>query len=218
MDAKDVRAVAPICCPSDLSGLVGMPLSTVYSWMRPTRTRPALIHHVVPAVRGWPTIPLIGLAEASVLRALREGGMKMPEIAAAVTHLREQSGEFALGSPGLVHDGVVALLEDPEGGLATLRGGQGVLVQAVRQHLHPFTLAPDGFVQAFLVPRLPGVEMDPRYSSGRMRFTRTGVPLFAVTGLLEAGDSPESVADEYELRVNEVELVGEHLSWLSAVA
>jgi uncharacterized protein (DUF433 family) len=217
MDVNDVRAVAPICTPADVSQLVSMPLSTVYSWMRPTSTRPALIHHVTPTVRGWPSIPLIGLAEASVLRALRDGGMKMPEIAAAVEYLREQGGQFALGCPGLVTDGVVALLEHPDG-LMTLRGGQGVLVQAVRQNLHPFTLAPDGFVQAFLIPQLPGVEMDPRYSSGRMRFTRTGVPLFAVTGLLEAGDSSDAVADEYELRVEEVELVREHLPWLSDVA
>lgn len=218
MDVKDVRAAAPICTPAEVASLVGMPLSTVYSWMRPTRTRPALIHNIAPRVRGWPSIPLIGLAEASVLRGLRDGGMKMAEIAAAVNYLRERGGPFALACPGLVHDGVLALIEDTGGGLTTLRTGQGVLVQAVRQQLHPFTLAPDGFVQAFVVPNMPGVEIDPRFSSGRMRFTRTGVPIFAVTGLLEAGDESETVADEFELRVDEVELVREHLPWLSRVA
>lgn len=217
MDVRDVRAIAPICTPADVERLVNMPRSTVYSWMHATATRPALIHHVPASRRGWPTIPLVGLAEASVLRALREQGMSMKEIVAAVTYLRKKHGEFALGSPELVTDGVLAYVEEP-GGLVTLRGGQGVLLQTVQQYLQPFTLAPDKFVQAFVVPDLMGVEMDPRYASGRMRFTRTGVPLFAVTGLLEAGDPPEVVADEYGLTLDEVGLVREHLPWLSEVA
>lgn len=217
MESSDVRASAPICTPMEVAALVGMPLSTVYSWMKPTHTRPALIHNVEPEVRGWPRIPLIGLAEASVLRAMRDRKMKMPEIAAAVLYLRETSGEYALGSPALVHDGVVAMLRRPEG-LETLRGGQGVLLETVERRLQPFTLAPDGFVQSYLVPKLDGVEIDPRFASGRMRFTRTGVPVFAVTGLLEAGDPVEAVADEYELRTAEVELVRQHLPWLSQVA
>ena len=49
-------------------------------------------------------------------------------------------------------------------------------------------------------------------------FTRTGVPIFAVTGLLEAGERSKAVADEYELEFDEVELVREHLPWLSEVA
>jgi hypothetical protein len=111
--------------------------------MHATHTRPALIHSVEPAVRGWPRIPLMGLAEASVLRAMRDHHVDMREISAAVQFLREQGGEFALGSPDLVTDGVSALLAH-ENGLETLRGGQGVLLATVRENLQPFTLAPDG--------------------------------------------------------------------------
>jgi uncharacterized protein (DUF433 family) len=217
VDHADPRASAPICTPREVAVLVKMPLSTVYSWMHATHTRPALIHSVEPAVRGWPRIPLIGLAEASVLRAMRDHHVDMREISAAVQFLREQGGEFALGSPDLVTVGVSALLAH-ENGLETLRGGQGVLLATVRENLQPFTLAPDGFVRAYVVPQLRGVEIDPRFASGRMRFTRTGVPLFAVAGLLSAGDSAEVVADEFELRRDEVDLVREHLPWLSTVA
>jgi uncharacterized protein (DUF433 family)/predicted DNA-binding transcriptional regulator AlpA len=217
MDGTDPRATAPILTPQEVSALVGMPVSTVYSWMHPTRTRPALIHNIEPEVRGWPRIPLVGLAEASVLRAMREQGVRMSEIGAAVLYLRERGGEFALGNPHLVTDGVSALLTSDHG-LETLLSGQGVLVETVLEHLHPFTLAPDGFVRAYVVPRLEGVEIDPRFASGRMRFTRTGVPLFAVAGLLSAGDPAEVVADEFELSRGEVELVREHLPWLSTVA
>lgn len=217
MDSDDVRASSPICSPADVAQLVGMPVSTVYSWMRATETRPALIHTVSPERRGWPSIPLVGLAEASVLRGFREGGMPMREISAAVKYLRGHHGEYALAAPGLVTDGLVAMLHSEEG-LLTLRDGQGVLVPAVREQLRPFTLAPDGYVKAFMVRSLPGVEIDPLHAAGRMRFTRTGVPLFAVTGLLEVGDTSAEVADEFGLEVDEVELVKEHLSWLSASA
>lgn len=218
MERTDVRVSNPICTPGDIARLVHMPPSTVYSWMKPTSTRDFLVHSVAPSSRGWPSIPLLGLAEAFVIRGLRTGGMKMPELAFAVAYLREKHGPYALASPGLVTDGVVAMLESETGELETLRGGQGVLMEAVRNELRPFRLAPDGFVEAFIVPEMPGVEMDPRFSSGRMRFTRTGVPLFAVAGLLEAGDPVELVADEYDLRLDEVELVRERLPWLSQVA
>lgn len=217
MEPFDVRVTAPICTPADVARLVGMPASTVYSWMRPTPRRPALIHNITPEVRGWPSIPLLGLAEGSVLRALRDQGMKMPEIAAAVNYLRDHGGPYALGHPGLVHDGFKMMLREGDE-LVTLREAQGVFFDLVKERLSPFRLAPDGFVEAFLVPDMPGVEIDPRFSSGRMRFTRTGVPIFAVAGLLEAGDAPKAVADEYELTLDEVELVRERLPWLSAVA
>jgi uncharacterized protein (DUF433 family) len=78
---------------------------------------------------------------------------------------------------------------------------------AIQQWLHPFPLAPGGYVEAFRVPELPDVEIDPRYSSGRMRFTSTGVPVFAVHGLLSAGEPPEVVAYAFGLDVEQVRAV-----------
>lgn len=185
--------------------------------MRPTATRPALVHSVTPAVRGWPSIPLIGLAEARVVRGLRDGGMKMREIAAAVDYLRGRSGPHALANPDLLHDGTQALVRDTDG-ITALRTGQPLLPGIVDEWLEPFRLAPDGYVEAYLVQGMPGVEIDPRFSSGRMRFTRTGIPVFAIAGVLEAGDPPEMVAAEYGLTGDEVRLVHERLPWLSEAA
>lgn len=220
MDASDVRVTVPICTPRQLGELIDMPLSTVYSWTKPTATRPALIHRVEPLRRGWPTIPLIGVAEAMVLRPLRKDWkMRMPEISAAVTFLREEGGPFALGNPQLLHDGVLALLQDPDGSLSALRSGQGVLPGLLREQLHPFRLAPDGFVEALKVQQIPETEIDPRFSSGRMRFTRTGVPVFAVAGMLKAGEPPEVVAHEYGVELRLVQAVADaDPAWLSQVA
>jgi hypothetical protein len=98
-DHEDPRALVPVCSPRLVSEIVGMPRSTVYDWMRPTATRPALVHSIRPVVRGFPSIPLFGLAEASVIRAMRQSGMKMTEIAAAVRYLRQRHGDYALGRP-----------------------------------------------------------------------------------------------------------------------
>lgn len=217
MDSTDVRASVAICTPAQAAEHAGMPLSTFYTWMKPTGSRPALIHHVKPVTRGWPTIPLIGLAEATVLREMRSR-MRMTQIAAAVTYLREHGGEYALGNPHLLHDGFQAAVRDDAGGLEDLVTGHPMLPGVVTEALHPFKLAPDGFVESLLVTRIPGVEIDPRFSSGRMRFTRTGVPVFAIAGALEAEDPPDVVAAEYGLTLKEVGSVSKHLPWLSAVA
>ena len=217
MDENDARATTPICTPSDVALLVGMPRSTVYDWLKPRPSRPYLIHHIPPETRGWPSIPLLGLAEAAVLRAMRDNGMKMPEIAAAVDYLRDKDGPYALGRPELLHDGFQAYVADG-GNLQTLRGGQLVLMGLVDQYLQPFRIAPDGFVEAYLVERIPGVEIDPRFQAGRMRFTRTGVPVFAIAGALEAGEDPHVVATEYGLLDHEVGAVQQQLEWLSTAA
>ena len=85
MESHDVRFEVPILTPAEVATLVNLPLSTVYSWMRPTRTRPALVHSFPDRMSGRPTIPLIGLSEAFVIRALRRNNMKVPQIAAAIT-------------------------------------------------------------------------------------------------------------------------------------
>jgi uncharacterized protein (DUF433 family) len=221
MTDHDARSIVPICTPKMVAELVGMPRSTVYAWMRPTTTRPVLVHSVPPEVRGHPSIPLFGLAEASVIRGMRQAKMRMSEIAAAVEYIRDQHGEYALASPGLVTDGVSALIEQG-GEVSTLRGGQGVFRLIIEERLHPFVLAPDGFVESYKIERLPDVEMDPRFSSGRMRFTSTGVPVFAVRGQLSAGMPAEVVAYEFGLEIDKVRAIEElertDPDWLSEVA
>jgi uncharacterized protein (DUF433 family) len=218
MDATDPRARVPVCTPSQLAQLVDMPVSTVYSWMKETATRPPLIHSVEPRRRGWASIPLIGVAEAAALRPLRRGGMRMREISAAVSYLREKGGEFALANPSLLHDGTVALLRE-DGLVSELRTGQGVFAEFLDQ-LHQFRLAPDGFVEAYLseIEGTP-VEIDPRFSSGRMRLTSSGIPIFAVHGMLQSGEPAEVVAHEFGIDLADVRAI-EHADpdWLSKVA
>jgi uncharacterized protein (DUF433 family) len=219
MDETDIRVRKPICTVADVAELVDMPRSTVYSWRRPTNSRDAVVHSVTPERRGWPSVPLVGLAEAHVLRSLRDVGMPMDELAAAATYIREREGTpFALSNPRLVTDGVKAYIQEADNDIRTLRENQQAFPEVLRDYLRPLVLDRDGFAEAFKVLRLPGVVIDPRYSSGRMRFVRTGVPVFAVAGELAAGEDPGVVASGYGLTDDELRLVVDDLPWLSEVA
>jgi uncharacterized protein (DUF433 family) len=219
MNEDDIRVRKPICTVADVAALVDMPRSTVYSWRRPSRSRDAVVHSVEPARRGWPSVPLVGLAEAHVLRSLRDIGMPMEELAAAAAYIREREGTpFALSNPRLVTDGVKAYVHEADNDIRTLRENQQAFPEVLKGYLRPLVLDVDGFAEAFQVLRLPGVVIDPRFSSGRMRFTRTGVPVFAVAGELAAGEDPGVVAAGYGLTNDELRIVMDDLPWLSHVA
>ena len=217
MEQNDPRVTVPIFTPQQVGWIAGMPASTVYSWMRETPTRPALIHSLHPHSRGWPSIPLIGAAEAKAMRAMRTGGMSMRGVVEAVGFLRKQGGPYTLANPRLLHDGFIALIRERQE-YATI-DGQGVIGAAVQRELRPFTLAADGFVEALQGSMIPETEFDPRFVTGRLRFTKTGVPVFAVAGALRAGDPPEAVANDYGVELRLVRAVqSADPDWLAAVA
>jgi uncharacterized protein (DUF433 family) len=190
--------------------------------MRPGAARDPLIHSVMTTRRGWPSIPLLGLAEASTARALRDAHLPMRVLVEAAEYIREHANdEFALASPKLVTDGTAAYLHDATtDDLTRLRDGQAAFVDVVRKHLRPLIPGDDGYVSQFRVMRFATSEVviDPEMNTGRMYFTRTGVPLFVIAGALRAGEHPAIVAEDFDLTRDEVSEVESNLEWLEAVA
>lgn len=221
MERGDVRASSAICTLGEVASLTGTKTPTLRSWTRPRGTRPSMVHTITPIRRGWPTVPLVGLAEASSLRALRHV-LTMPKVVAAVEFIRDQAGdEFALANPQLVTDGSEAYLHSIDTDeLVRIPDGQGAITDVVRTHLRPLILGPDGYVAQFRVERFHASEVliDPEHTAGRMYFTRTGVPLFAVAGALRAGERSMVVADDFGLTLEEVTEVESNLEWLGRVA
>lgn len=223
MDRHDVRATSGICTPAAVAELARMPESTLRSWMKPSGTRAdPLIHSVLTMRRGWPSIPLLGLAEASTARALRDARLPMRVLVEAAEYIRDHADdEFALANPRLVTDGTAAYLHDVKtDDLTRLKDGQGTFVDVVRRHLRPLIPGDDGYVAQYRVMRFATSEVviDPRMNTGRMYFTRTGVPLFVVAGALRAGEHPAIVAEDFDLTRDEVSEVESNLEWLEAVA
>jgi uncharacterized protein (DUF433 family) len=217
VDFDAPRFTTPILTVRDVAQLVGMPIDTAQAWAGQRKDRAQLFTRITPLHRGWPSVPLVGLAEASSLRALRQI-LPLREIPVAVDFIRTHAHEqHALANQRLVTDGVTVFLEEHED-VVRLRDRQVTIAEVFREHLKPMEYDGDDYPEAYNVPRLPGVQIHPLFNAGRMSFRRNRVPLFAVAGLLSSGEQPAVVALEFGLAAAEVSLVVDHLAWLGQAA
>lgn len=214
----DVRTTSAIATRSEAAHLADIPAQRLSAWARPTRRGLAPLVHTVKS-RSRFTVPLVGIAEASALNGLREGGMSMQQARTAAEFIRRELGdEYAIASPRLVTDGIDAFIQDDKGTMR-LRDRQHAIQEVLRRHLRPLILADDGMVEAFRVEQFgdTDVTVDPRYNAGRMSFTRNRVPVFVVAGSLRAGEKPDAVAADFGLTREEVDQVDGLLDWLDKV-
>jgi uncharacterized protein (DUF433 family) len=211
----DPRVSLAIATKTTVMRLTGVKRSTAYYW-----ANHGLVHTVSPRRRGWPTIPLAGLAEYKVLTSLRSIGLSMPEVLGTAQYIREHRRDpYALLSKQLVTDGVHAFVQhEASDDLYRVVGGQRAFRTVLQDYLKPLIPGTDGFVYRYLVEEDPRVVIDPEFNGGRMMFESNSVPVFAVMGLLRAGESNLTVADEYELEVDDVRWVETNLSWLAEAA
>ncbi|REF24616.1 DUF433 domain-containing protein [Calidifontibacter indicus] len=217
IDYTEPRFTTPICTIHDVAEIVQMPLETVKTWAGQRHSRRQMITRLPQEHRGWPSIPLVGLAEANTLRALR-GVLPPAEVEAAAVWIREQyTTPYALANRRLVTDGAFAYVQENAHELYRVTTDQHAFVEVLKAHLRPLVFDSDDYPVAFEV-RVPGVVIDPRFNAGRMSFERNRVPLFAVVGSLQGGDSVDEVMQQYGLTLQEVAAVDEHRAWAAAAA
>lgn len=213
------RFTSAILTVPETASLVEMPTATLQSWVGQRKSRPQVITRYKPLKRGWPSIPLVGLVEATVLRGLLAQGLERWEIYATVEHLRTEFGSaFPFADHRLVTDGSLVYALEETGAMYRVATSQYVIVESVKEYLKPIVFGEDNYPMAYRVPGLPGVEIDPRFNSGRWSFERNRVPLFAVAGSLQAGESPAVVQDAFGLTPDEVKLVERNLGRLEDAA
>lgn len=218
-DFKEPRFASAILTVPATAGLVGMPVATLQSWVGQRHSRPQVVTRRAPLKRGWPSIPLVGLAEAAALRGLVDLGLPRSEIYAVVKHLREHFGSpFPFADERLVTDGRLAYVLEGVDSAYRVATKQHVFVEAVRDYLKPIVFADDHYPTAYRVPDMDGVVIDPRFNAGRWTFERSKVPLFAVAGALQAGEPTVEVAEMYRLDLDEVGLVERHLERVAEAA
>lgn len=217
----DARFTSGICTPRQVAELVNMPPATVYSWVNARGERRSIVHRVPVPVRGWASIPLAGLAEASTMRALREMHLPMHKMIEAADWFRDHyDSDYALASPRIVTDGIDLFVEETGGALHRAGDGQIPIRDIIQKFLKPVVMDSDGYARAYMVNLAAEVEaeIDPRFNSGRISLRRTRMPLFAVLGSLKAGDPAAVVAHEYDLYRWEVQAIQENAEWLEKVA
>lgn len=216
---NDLRASAPILTFREASRLIGMENpEKLRSWTRGSAGGPPLVHSHKPRRRGWPTLPLVGLAEGFSLNALREMGMSMQQARIAARYIREVSGDkFAMANPQFVTDGTDAFVQMKDE-LMRIRDQQGAFKEVLQGHLSPLMFGSDGYVEQFVVAEDPRIVVDPRFNGGRPSFADTMVPVFPILGALEAGDSQDSVASDFDLNSDFVRYVDEHRKRFALIA
>ncbi len=204
----DVRFTVPLYTVRQVGQFLQVPPSTLADW-RPLVQRAGALR------RGNPGVTFIGLAEAHVLAAFRRAGVSMQRIRPAIAVLQDSTGlEHALVARRLFTDGVEVLYrwgneEGPDviGRLVTVRNGQQVFTDVVRDYLRLITWGDDGFPTVLRSPayRHTEVLVDPRRSFGQPFFGATGVKVEDVLQRIWAGEDVDTVAADYGLTRADVE-------------
>jgi uncharacterized protein (DUF433 family) len=210
---RDQRFTAPLLTAQAAGVHLGIPANTLKEWIRSGTGQP-VIHSVSPATPHGPRLPFIALAEAQILRELRNTGLSMQEIKAGVERLRQETdNEYVLATNTIASDGGDLLFNAatrvaPE--WVRARDGQRAIRQVVEAVVKYVSYAPDGFADRITLRPYESakVVMDPRFGFGKPVFAASKVPVDAVADLFYGGrESVDDIADEYGLSTAEVETV-----------
>jgi uncharacterized protein (DUF433 family) len=196
-----------------------LPAATLRSWVL-GRQYPVAVGSgqfqplIRPASRKPPLLSFSNLIEAHVLRSLRtEHGVPVKALRSALAYAEKELGiDRLLLRPELRTDAGRVFL-DRYGELVELTAsGQLAMRRLFAEHLKrvewdssrfPIRLFP--FVSAAAPSEERPIVIDPRVAFGRPVVLRKGISTSAITGRIDAGESVEDIAADYELRPSEIE-------------
>ena len=220
---EDRRFTQPLYSVTSAARLVGMPPSTLANWARgyehrfPNRAtvvKGPVITTVAAPFAGGPSIPFVGLVEAMVVQAFRRTDLSLQRIRQALAVLAGQRElHHALASRKLYTDGAEILYDyarDVDDGqlrlLTVVRSGQRVFHDIVDAYLQRIHFDHDPWATEIVVPVTEReiLRIRPDVASGDALFMHGGAPLSAVTSRFRAGEPVESIADDYEVPVDDI--------------
>ena len=204
------KFTVPLLTPYEAATHLQIPERTMSRWLRSDNGRPPLVHSVTPEKRGRPSVPFIALVEAYVLRALRDLGLSPRAVAEAAAEVRAEFGtEYGLATRRIATDGIdvfIHYLDSDE--LARAADRQIPIRGVVEDYLKYVSWDNDGFARRLVLrrydPAIARVVIDPRFAWGAPIVEPANVTVDAVLGMWRGGESPETVADEYGLSVEQV--------------
>ncbi|MFC4035967.1 DUF433 domain-containing protein [Streptomyces polygonati] len=195
--------------PSETSSYLQIPQSTLYDWLNGKAAGAPLVHQIEPPRSGQPSVPFAAVAEAYVLRSLRNLGLRMNQIREAAGAVRDAfDTPYGLVSRRIATDGVDIFIEHGLGDLRRARDGQAPIREVVDQYLRYLSWDADDDFPSSLRLRQYGsvpVVIDPRFGHGLPVVAANRVPVKAVTDLWEAGESIEDIAYEYDMDPDQVD-------------
>jgi uncharacterized protein (DUF433 family) len=212
LDDDDPRVGQPVFTLREAATYLGVPSSTLQSWVRPGRGGEALIT-AFPRRGQEATVPFIGFAEAYVLAAFRRAGVPMQRIRPAVDALECGIGvEHALASKRLYTDGAEVLYDFANGdedlrGLTVVRTGQRQFAEVVREYLKRISYGSDGWAAKLWLPAYEHAKVivDPRRGFGLPLVVNGGARVEDLVDRFTAGDTLADIADDFGVPQGEVE-------------
>jgi uncharacterized protein (DUF433 family) len=208
--ASDARFESGLMNLADAGRYLHIPRQTFHRWARGYERGEALLHISGPADAGLP-VTFIALAEAHVLDALRAAGVRPQKIRPALDRLKQEFGrDYVLVARELATDGVDVLWDfsRTDAGRELIAGdtGQGVIREIVRDYMDYIAWADDGYPRELELRNwLPSkISVDVHRSFGQPIFSGTGVRVSDVAGMLKAGETADTVAEEFGIGVTDV--------------
>jgi uncharacterized protein (DUF433 family) len=200
----------PLLTPGETAHHLLMPRSTMYHWLGDDAAGEPLVHRVSPEKRGRPSVPFVAVVEAYVLRSLRDLNLKMRDIReAAATVRREFDTPYGLARKRIATDGIDIFIEYAEDDIRRARDNQQPIRDVIRGYLTYIDWdASDGFASRLKLRQYPDVApviIDPRFAWGRPVLQTSKVPVGAIVDLWQAGESLDTVAEEYGLTRDQAE-------------
>ncbi len=196
-----------------------LPSATLRSWAvgRPYPVKNGKAGHfrplIKPVVKTPPTFSFYNLIEAHVLRSLRtDHGVAVGELRKAITYAERTLGvdRLLLRKDLSTHGGKVFL--DEYGKLINLTAsGQLAMRVLLEEHLKrvewdewqfPVRLYP--FLSGDAAVSKP-IAIDPQIAFGRPVVLKAGVSTAVIAERIDADESPQEIADDYDLTLKEVE-------------
>ncbi|GES03729.1 hypothetical protein Acor_57950 [Acrocarpospora corrugata] len=209
----DMRTRTGLLNQSDAARFLGIPQQTFNHWARGYGQEQPLLHVLPKPEQRAATVPFAALAEAHVLKALREAGVRPHKIKPALRRLQEAFGtEYVLLAPELATDGIDVLWDFSRtkagAGLIEARSWQTVIREIVADYLQYVVRDQNGFPAMLRLDRcLPSdVIVDPQKHFGQPYFAGTGTRVAEAAAMLKAGEEPEVIADELGITAADVRI------------
>ena len=219
MDAKNTNLRdQPAYSLAEAARYLKLPAATLRSWVvgraYPKGESVATFRPLLkPARKHPPLLSFYNLIEAHVLRSLRtEHGVAIRELRRAITYAERtlKIERLLLNKDLRTHAGEVFL--DEYGKLINLStSGQIAMRRLLEEHLKrvewdnwkfPVRLYP--YVSAEPTTERP-IAIDPDIAFGRPVVIRAGVSTEAIAGRIDAGETVEALAEDYDLKPEEIE-------------
>ena len=219
MDAKNINLRdQPAYSLAEAARYLKLPAATLRSWVvgraYPKGESVATFRPLLkPARKQPPLLSFYNLIEAHVLRSLRtEHGVAIRELRRAITYAERtlKIERLLLNKDLRTHAGEVFL--DEYGKLINLStSGQIAMRRLLEEHLKrvewdnwkfPVRLYP--YVSAEPTTERP-IAIDPDIAFGRPVVIRAGVSTEAIAGRIDAGETVEALAEDYDLKPEEIE-------------